>query len=319
MQRNRFSYNQNEYLIIVSKFSKTKRLLVEGRDDKKFFKILFNQFKFDNVKIDTAENLIDFKDNNGNIIKKNRQKVETICNSLNNKSCNDNFVGFVDREFDEFDINTTIYDKLISHKVKGRLVCSRGHSIENYFFDFYILCESLRDLCDTEYFFEALNIFSNLIESTLRLACAASLAGKEIGDQGNFSLIKGSIKWELIEIRDSKAILLIDKWQKSLESKTNEGLAKKIIERYQYWLEIVYSSNLDDVRWICHGHIGIAVIWAVYSFCVYDICRDDKEVSRILSIRENNRTHACASWWARKAIGNHCDYPREIFKLLGFI
>jgi hypothetical protein len=265
----------------------------------------------------------------------NREKVETICKQVENKSYSDRLVGFVDREFRGFVINDNIIiDSLNFHKVQGRLVWSRGHSVENYFFDFSVLRESLRDLSDTEWFSDALDLFEKLIDSTMRSACAASLTGNEIGNCGNFKLIKKSINWEMIEIYDSKVMILLDKWEKSLlDKKANPELAQQIISRYQYWLKIIDSTTLNDIQWICHGHIGISVIWSVYTFCVYDICcryistttQEEKhkiaqrEATKIQSIGESNRTHSCASWWVRKAISNHCDYPIDVLKMLGLI
>jgi hypothetical protein len=119
--------------------SHDKHLLVEGIDDKIAFKLLFEELsgKHD-IKIDTAERLINFERPLGN-----REKVEEICRTVTGRSFADKLVGFVDREFREFEWDNDIRDNLGQHKVDGRLVWSRGHSIENYFFDFIILREAL--------------------------------------------------------------------------------------------------------------------------------------------------------------------------------
>jgi len=337
-----FAYRPNEYMNLL-KFSQKKRLLVEGKDDKKFFKLLLDEFyrqsnislTHNKIIIDSAEDLIEFNNYSTNNVRiKNREKVETICRKVENESYSHRLVGFVDREFREFSINETIHDNLNFHKIQGRLVWSRGHSIENYFFDFSVLRESLRDLSDTEWFSEALDLFEKLIESTMRLACAASLTGNEIGNHGNFNLIKKSINWEIMEVSDSRVMIFLDKWEKSIrDKKTNPNLAQKIVARYQYWLKIIDSVNLQDIKWICHGHIGIAVIWSVYTSCVYNTCyryisgitQEEKhkiaqrEAAKIQSIGESNRTHSCASWWVRKAIVNDCDYPIDVLMMLGII
>jgi hypothetical protein len=307
--------------------SRKKRLLVEGKDDKQFFKLLLEELytyeKSEIVKgrvsIDSAEILIDFEQTIGN-----REKVEVICHSVKDTSYANNLVGFVDREFREFELGANIQDKLTVHKVQDRLVWSRGHSVENYFFDFSILRDPLRDLSATEFFDEALTLFERVIESTIRLACAASLTGNELG---KLNLIKHSISWKLLEVTPSGVVLLLDGWEKYLVEKQGLPLeeAQKIINRHQGWYKRIEIVDFCLVRWMCHGHIGLAFIWAVYSRCVYNVCPGDgrrkpeTEVANVQGIKEGNRFHACASWWARKAMGNQCDYPIEVFKLLDLV
>lgn len=324
-------YDPQGYTNLI-RMSNTKHLLVEGPDDKRLFKLLLDelyQLKIQDLSkstiklvIDSAEELINF----GNILG-NCQKVEEICQIINNKPYCNKLVGFTDREFREFGISNTIQDNLNLHKVQGRLVWSRGHSIENYFFDFSILREPLRDLSATEYFDDVLDIFQNFIESALRLACTASLTGKEIG---NLDLIKSSINWRVIkvEINHSKeVVLLLNDWAQSLVriQKLSVEKAEKIIERYKYWYQIVEKADFQVIRWMCHGHIGIAVIWAVYSRCIHDMCSQnglgnpEAEVAKVEGIKRQIRTHTCASWWARKALANHCDYPTDVFQLLELI
>lgn len=306
------------------RMSHHQRLLVEGKDDKQLFKLLLDEFYNCNqdienkVSIDSAETLIGFEQAIGN-----REKVETICKSVKNTSYSSKLVGFVDREFREFEVGINIQDNLTTHKVEDRLVWSRGHSVENYFFDFSILRDPLRDLSATECFDEALTLLARVIESAIRLACAASLTGKEFG---KLKLIKNSVSWKLLEVTQAGITLLLDSWEQYLVEDQHLPLkdAQKLIHRYQYWSKKIETVDFRLIRWMCHGHIGIAFIWAAYSRCVYNVCprggqrKPEAEVASVQGIREGNRFHACASWWARKAMRNQCDYPIEVLKLLGF-
>jgi hypothetical protein len=320
-----FTYTPSGYRNLI-RMSNDRRLLVEGKEDKNLFQLLLDELyinqKLDSAKIkipkiDSAEQLVSVDNATGN-----RQKVEILCKSLADKNYKYKLVGFVDREFREFNISDTIHDNLNIHKVEGQLVWSRGHSIENYFFDFSILREPLRDLSATEWFKEALTLFEKLIFSTLRLACCISLIGNEIG---KLNVLKNSINWKIITITSSNLELLVDDWAEYLiNQRLNDKEVEKIITLYKYWQPIIENADFQVVRWICHGHIGVAVVWAVYSRCVYYICsklgrnKPESEVAKVQGIKEGNRTHACASWWARKAMGNQCDYPIEVLKLLGF-
>ena len=315
------SYNPSGYRNLL-RMSHKKRLLLEGKEDKQFFKLLLDEFChsenkkiFQEISIDIAE-IIDFEEPVGN-----RKKVERICRSVKGASYSERLVGFVDREFREFALGDIIQDNLSIHKIQDRLVWSRGHSIENYLFDFSILRNPLRDLSATDCFDEALELFEKIIESAIRTACAASLAGKELE---KLKLLQTSFNWKLLEVRNSQIILSLELWEQELK-KRNLPLEEthKIIDRYQYWSQKIETVDFHLAKWICHGHIGIAFIWATYSRCVYEVCvrneveKPETEVAGIQGIKESNRVRACASWWARQARKNQCDYPLEVIQLLG--
>ena len=308
------SYDPSGYRNLL-RMSDENRLLVEGKRDKQFFKLLLDEFCTQDITIDNADILIDFDRPVGN-----REKVELICQSVKDKSYSDRLVGFVDREFRKFELGETIEDKLSTHKIENRLVWSRGHSIENYLFDFSILRHPLRDLSATDCFDEALALFEKIIESTVRKACAASLAAKELE---KLKLIATSFNWKLLEVLNSQVILSLELWKQELTKKNLPlGETEKIINRYQYWSQKIETVDFNLAKWLCHGHIGISFIWATYSRCVYDVCihkgvaKPETEVAGIQRIKENNRFHACASWCARQARKHQCDYPLEVLQLL---
>lgn len=74
-----------------------------------------------------------------------RERVEYVCAKALNTPEARKLVGFVDREFREFEQGDTLRDLLDGHQTVGRVVWSRGHSIENYNLDGYILRQSLRN------------------------------------------------------------------------------------------------------------------------------------------------------------------------------
>jgi len=309
------------------RFSHDRHLLVEGSDDKRVFTLFLDELhqvhsgiQF-NVIVDSAEHLIDF----GNIIT-NREKVEAICLSVSDLPYAGRLVGFVDRDFREFDRAPLLQDRIGAHKVSGRLVWSRGHSIENYYFEFDILRSSLRTFSVTDKFCNALSLFEAVFEQAIRLACAASLAGEELQQ---LKLVKASVRQEIFQLRnDTNVTVALDpaKWKENLTRyhRVSLDIAEKLTERFQFWSERVDESDFCAVRWMCHGHIGLAFIWAVYSRCVLESCQQKgyskqeaaAEAQRVLKAEESVRFNACAELWVRKALGDHCSYPAEVFRLL---
>jgi hypothetical protein len=309
-------------------YSQEKHLLVEGRDDKRVFSLLLDELfeqtssqDIETVLIDSAEDLVEFEDAG------NREKIERVCESIATKSYAKRIVGFVDREFREFGRNPCFVDRIGGHRVSDRLVWSRGHSIENYYFDFDTLRSPLRVFSVTDRFREALELFGDVFEQTLRLACAASLTGNE---SGRLSLVKGSISRDVLEIELNEKIRLLvdsDVWETNLIENlgANREITDQLMERFHFWSDRVEDADFEVVRWMCHGHIGLAFIWAAYSACVSWICQQhgygredaESEARRVLKAEESVRFNACAEKWVKRALGDQCSYPLQVLELLG--
>ncbi len=309
------------------RFSRKKHILVEGPTDKRVFTLFIDALS---RKYETINGLSDIKIDTAALIKGNgigqREKIEIICQSMSNEIFDGKFVGFVDREFREFEQVPRIADLIRSHKIEGSLVWSRGHSIENYIFDFDLLRNPLKHFSVTDKFREALDLFEDIFEDVIRLACALSLTGYELE---KLILVKGSVSPEILEIReDMKTELAIneDKWKDNLVnlSRVQTDQANEIVAKYHFWEQVVKDSDFDSVRWLCHGHIGIAFIWSAYSKCVFDVCLNEchdiqiarAEARKVLKADESVRFNACASEWVERAIGDHYDYPFAVFDLL---
>jgi hypothetical protein len=303
---------------IYLRMSHRKHLLVEGRDDYMAFKLLLDEYSLyknlpsilDGIDIDTAESLIGFTQALGN-----REKVEAVCNIISGSPDEDKLVGFVDREFRDFEIGNNLRDVLVSHKVSNRLIWSRGHSIENYCFDFQILRAPLRDISITTFFNEALNLFQKVFESTIHLACAASLVGQE---SNHFTLLATTVHWSIVEIVSTGALLKLPEWQQYIQKERGLSIqdSEKLAERFQFWHSILTTSDFDLIRWLCHGHIGIKYIWAVYTRCVYEVSNKAEEANRFSQAQDKLKFNMFASSWARQSFNNSCEFPTEIFALL---
>jgi hypothetical protein len=270
----------------------------------------------DAIDIDSAQDLIGFNRSLGN-----REKVEEICASVEDTPYAQRLVGFVDRDFRGFEIGASLGDDVGRHTVLGRLVWSRGHSAENYFFEFATLREPLRDFSVTEYFDRALDRFETVLEPTIGLACAATLAGREC----NLLWVIPKINWRMVQVSPPAVTLARAIWQEALVERHNLTplQADALGARLDTWRRLVSASDYSVVRWLCHGHAGLAFIWAVYARCVFDVC-DEAEPSvregharRVLKAEESVRFNACAARWARRALRDECEYPMEVLRLLG--
>lgn len=316
-------YTPAEYRTML-RMSQGKFLLVEGRADKRLFQFLLHELfntvsqatSRDNININSAEDLIQT-----DIPLGNREKVEQVCDSVQNTPLAIRLIGFVDREFREFDLGNFLNDKLNKHNVIKGVVWSRGHSIENYCFDFLTLQDPLREHSDIDFFDQALDRFRKLFNSTLCLACAVSLAAEQLG---KLQRIKGCINWEIVKVTSSEVKLRLDVFKKELVNghRFTEEDYNLLIENYHKWLERVEKADISCVRWLCHGHIGLCFIWSVYGQCVYEVCENlgfenpEAEVHKVFEAKESGRLRTCISSWIRRALDNLSEYPIEVLNFL---
>jgi hypothetical protein len=322
----RLKYDLHEYKLEIQ-ISEIKRLLVEGSDDKRFFSRLILEL-VDNTShigqqreelfIDTAQEL----EGGFEKVLGNREKIEFVCSSLD-EECWKKFVAFVDREFRGFEFEEVIKDILPYHKVDKGLVRSRGHSVENYFFDSKVLRESFKDLVPIDWFDQVIEMFDRIVESVLKLACALSLTGNELEQ---LKLIKRSVHWKLIEIDNLNARISLDQWKDELINvhRQDSMVSISLIEKYNFWQKRLEDVDLKTLQWLCHGHIGMTVIWAVYTQCLcnafpsHETRRLETVIAKMQGIGEELRFQSFTGSLTRKAIQKECEYPREVIELLGF-
>jgi hypothetical protein len=311
----KLQYNLQGYLNSVQ-MSGRKHLLVEGKYDRQFFRIFLDTFiSHIEVDIDTAENL-----SSPEIVGGNCQKVEKVAETISSKEYAARFVGFVDREYREFDLQE-ITDKLGCHNQISRLVWSRGHSIENYFFTHQIVKESLLDLCYTDSFDKAIVRFMNCFEDTIRIACALGLTGHQMRKS---EVIRNSICSDLIHFEGTRLVFKINNWKELLVSR-QQSESENIVYCFENWLNRLESINLETLQWLCDGHSGLFFVLDVYHRCVYtDTANSDnrkKEADKIYQAAKDigkgtGLFHKLARCFNRNALDDRCIYPQEVLRLL---
>jgi hypothetical protein len=310
-------YNEAGYRNMV-KMSSFKYILVEGPDDKRFLMYLVKDLfgRRSDLKIHGAHQ-ISFGNKLGN-----RERVEAIAKSISKHNHASRFMGFVDREFREFEMTHDVADLLKKHKITDRLIWSRGHSIENYFFEFTILNRPLRHFSITPYYDDALDLLEQNLPYILKLACAMGLAARECNLLG---AIKGSIDWNILQFNSSELTLDVQKWEEALIKKPQirKDQARNVIDAFYKYSRKISRIDADIIRWLCHGHIGMSCIWASYARCIFEVCRKSggekpsHEANNVLKAEETVRFNSCASEWSLLASKKSCEYPEDIFIFLG--
>ncbi len=323
-----FSYKS---FVTRVRMSRHRHILLEGSSDKRFFDALRFAIKDregnrcdaeaqPRIIITTAETIK--ADNPG---EGNRQKVENVCQIVTGYSFRGRFVGFVDREYRKFTFGDSIEDALQSQHRIGRLVWSRGHSIENYLFDFRIVKIPLQ-VCtpEVEIARDALDILHDNFGEVINIACSLGMVGRELGQ---LELVRRSVRWDFLMMSDGMLRWDTRKWKGQLEEdrRLDTATIDYMTSEFNRWLDIVRSSSPIDVRWACDGHLGYRIIWQAYASIVTYVCsiRDDFEGSptrqraTILGVNNDIKFNQLVSSWHTESEDSSDDTPAICFQMVG--
>ena len=249
--------------------SSRKHLLVEGKTDQRLFKLLLCELAngVDHIVIESAD-LITNSQPMGN-----REKVEAICRGLEESTHAKKIIGFVDREFRGFNFEGSVNDTIGTHFMEGRIVWSRGHSIENYLFCIEVLRQPLRSLTNSVHFETALKMFESSLLSILRIASAVSLAARD-NNHISFNALSNSITTEAFSYSGFVLEIEGEKWASTLKNKLkmDEGRIADILASYNLWIRRLGDADEATCQWVCHGHTGMSIIFAAYAFFVQKAC-----------------------------------------------
>lgn len=315
-------YSVDGYLVRLCMTS-NRVLLVEGKSEKRAFNRILEvlspstQDHLPSIVVDTAE-IIQSPDS-GTL--GNREKVELVCKKVmsNRLLQPGRLVGFVDREFRCFDCDgKSIADHLRTHRVDDLLVWSRGHSLENYFFDCRIwrgaiYCFVYGDPDDLQ---AALTAFENAFPSILQVACCVSLAAR---DANRLNAVAGHVDWTALSLDSGVMTIDMSTWRNHLlrNAKFDQGTVQELLGRYEYWEPIVKASDEDAVRWACHGHVSESIIWASFVRCVHETCgRDPQKVQQAMSSGDRTRMCACIEYWVNNIHEGSYVYPEPVMQML---
>lgn len=308
----RLAYTDLKSYISKLRMTRNAILIVEGRTDKLAIECLVDEL---NTNYDRNIILvIDCVEHIKGEGRGSREKVEYICGSLpTQKGARRPVIGFVDREYRGF--NESGEDTYCCHQTDGYLVRSRGHSIENYLFTSCVLRDGIRAVAFGDGFAAAMSIFEKILPDALRIAACLGKAGIEIG---RIPLIESSINWKHFALNQNRLIFMQSEWGRSLcqRCSVSQDTVENLSHRYSLWMQRVGDSREHSIRWFCHGHIGLRVLWAAFAQCVFSVTGNEREAERVGNTELEKRFIACVHSWARSCSTSSDDAPLVIFDQL---
>jgi hypothetical protein len=248
------AYDLKSYALALKLRSK-KTILVEGPSDKKVLsRMLLEreqvQKKARNCVIDDVA-LLSREPKLSKL--GNRARVEAVVQTLEAQCPNLNWL--MDREWEGLDSAGARYTE--SGEGNDRGFRTRGHSIENYWFENQPLSGYIKQLHGHDLSADFFGVLDLRFPQMLLTAAAVSLvAGAEnIISSMNSLVSRHHFSWDGSNYHPAPQ-LNIDAKLRHIEV----DIVAKIIERQQ-----IINSNSDshdELRWICHGHIGEQVLRA---------------------------------------------------------
>ena len=309
--------------IATVQMSRLPHILLEGSRDRGFFtrmcEVALNTPPQTHIAITTAEQIKSDVSGVGN-----RAKVENICELITQHTFRYRFVGFVDREFRKFTLRKYVCDDLRTHRCQGRLVWTRGHSIENYMFDFEVVKRPLMDFSiDDEIAVTALTTLKERFSDVIRIGCALGIVGLE---QDQLGVVRRTVDWKTVRLVDGTFRWDIEQWKDALveRSALTASDRARLVDGFQRWYEIAGTSHPDDVRWACDGHIGLSLIWTAYARAIHDIAEIGRskpnaanQRAAILGVNPTAKFNHLARNWAELRGVNTEEAPVCCLDMLG--
>jgi hypothetical protein len=306
------------FLIIEEK----SRILVEGHTDKQVFELLLDELSeklnksINNIIIETS----DLIENKSLKVEPSshlgcREKVEIICEILKDDINHHKIFGFVDREFRGFDLSEFCVDKIGAHKVVDRVIWTRGHSIENYFFDRKILRKTLKIKLTESWFKEALKLFERYFESVIRIACCVSIVAKKTK---KLQKVENSIDRILIIDKNNIDLNYTQLKTKLIQAhKVSDFEADSFIEELKVLIQKSGFIDFEVGRWLCHGHIGFKFILALFYLVISEIRPGERPQKYLGNCKEKEFLNICSSFWIQFILEKNCEHPLDDLKKLG--
>lgn len=175
----------------------------------------------------------------------NRDRVLAVATELNNDQDKINFL--VDREWHNIDINAVT--KTCFEQNNQTALFTKGHSIENYWFDplalsNFLILEHAQSIKN-----EFLTELKNRFEEFLRFSASYSIAVK---DASALTKCGGMISADDIEWNGQSY-----KPKATIVNKSQQrGIADDICQLMENNRQQIEAIQPDLLQWICHGHLG---------------------------------------------------------------
>jgi hypothetical protein len=308
------SYTIDGYVAAL-KLREKRTVLVEGSDDKKFIaRIAFEFAELGRAQklpfvVDTAE-LVRAE---GPAIG-NRTLVEAIHVKAGPEGCL--LVCIVDREFREFSIGDSVQDVCTQHVVSGEtLFWTRGHSVENYYFESRLFVAFLKRQFAEQIDLAALRSCEREFVGLVLWAAAVSLGVREM------ELIERSSGAMRVGHWDAdgagRVRLNIDAYSASLLSRGVESeRVSELAERIAYYYEVVSKSDPSVVTRAAHGHLSWEILWSGMGAMLQALGAQKAAVEGVAYGYEDAKRRSCNDVLAHRVTSNSGDVLPGVWAVL---
>lgn len=309
------SYSLDGYLAAL-KIRGSKNLLVEGPTDLKIVARvtaeLVNRSEVDlqEITIDTVDILSDSELPPGN-----RAAVEYIYGLAEAERLP--LAALVDREFREFDaIGGEITDTVATHFRQNNLYWTRGHSIENYFFDSAYFEAFLRMKHPESVPHACYALIESEFPLLMRGAAAASLAALHCSVIERCGGICSLTMWDVTSPNQLR--FTINELLNALESRGVEQSALSKFSEFfaEYDERLASATDVHLSRWITHGHLGWNFVWAGVGRLLLH-CGVSHDVAHSVARGfGDDKIRFFANLWAKEALEGASDSPTALWDWL---
>lgn len=301
-------YDITTYLTSIRMSAKI-RILVEGRDDKSHLSNIIPKLCSDKkIKIDTASEI---KGDCPSTAKNNRAKVEKLHKLSQSDRAYKNIFFLCDRETRGFNINNKLENLIRGHHVDGSLSWTLGHSIENYFLAPELLSNALRYLTSSAHKSEAIILFNEVFEQSIRLITCLTIAAQQLKST---SLPCGIVSWKDFTITNNAE-------KKSIEisyPKIKHHLSHKLEAEHRSVENLVSNSNIEDCVLLCRGHTALVMLQRIFSACIF-ICANaagsaspERDANLFSSLDEKHIAAAFSEAWIKSVESGSALYPEPL-------
>ncbi len=250
------NYSIGGYKIAIRARS-SKTLVVEGKDDRSLLQRIFLEeisgiSVGDQVRVDASE-IVKDPILSGMGARDRVAKIIEFCRPPNGK-----LKGLRDREWDFF--CTDNLSEIVGGVLDEDIFITRGHSIENYFFDINLCCDFLKrkfsSAINKDFLVAVHDCFGEMIDFSF----AYSVACKRLNIIERMERVLSPIH---VERRD--ALVLAEGFKAAMISR---GIAREDVEMFfREFASINEHASMRQAtpqsrRWWSHGHLGEDALWA---------------------------------------------------------
>jgi|JI10StandDraft_1071094.scaffolds.fasta_scaffold135199_3 hypothetical protein len=309
-------YSPNGYLILLKSRSRLT-VLVEGSTDKDYLgysiiKYLNDDKSLNRYSIDSADMI-----SADNLHYGNRDKVLYINSKrINDQTIKDKLIIFIDREYNDFDINDPNIDLNPTHAGNDNLYFTRGHSMENYFFDVNVILDYIEFMHSSKL---QSDYKSLIVKHWKELIIYAASISFSIYKNNLIGRSENVFEYGIWDIGANNLILNETFFKSCLQKRGIAATTTQDILTDTYNIYNILSLKDKECRWLAHGHIGMNIIFCGLARILYSCNVDTKTVNDITGYLEIKYKYLVERWYFYYNNNTSDEFPKlflERFRIL---